>query len=98
MSQFLGHHSAEHLRVHLGETMRFGFCLSAFIAGCFMTVFMRANAPNNATADAVNQSEFILAPVQDKPASTLIEMEVVKRPFGNTKDGKPVEQLSLIHI
>lgn len=72
--------------------MRFGFCLSAFIAGCFMTVFMRANAPNNATADAVNQSEFILAPVQDKPASTLIEMEVVKRPFGNTKDGKPVEQ------
>ncbi len=71
--------------------MKFGFCFAAFIVGCFMTVFMRANAPNEASAEntASTKSE------QDQEQTITeeaIQMEIVSRSYGTTKDGKEVTQ------
>ncbi len=72
--------------------MRVGFCLSAFIVGCFMTIFMRANAPNSATAKNM-VSEMVSSQTESQQCqSQIIEMEIVKRQYGITKDGKTVDQ------
>ncbi|MFK7766524.1 MAG: aldose epimerase family protein [Mariniblastus sp.] len=58
-----------------------------------MAVFMRANAPNKATAEnALAESAMIYAPIQEQQVGTIVEMEIVEREYGNTKDGKPVKQ------
>lgn len=72
--------------------MRVGFCLSAFIVGCFMTIFMKANAPNNATAKNMVGTNVSSQPTIQESQPRTIEMEIVKRSYGTTKDGKAVDQ------
>lgn len=73
--------------------MKVGFCLSAFFIGCFMTVFMKANPPANAVAENSRLPETsVESVVQEIEAWQEIEMEVVKQPYGTTKDGQEVEQ------
>ncbi len=74
--------------------MKFGFCLSAFIVGCFMAVFMKANTPNNATA---KNAALVLAlananALEIQTTGQITEMGIIKRPYGTTKDGKEVHQ------
>ena len=72
--------------------MKFGFCLSAFVIGCFMTIFMRANAPSRATAEnsiRVAQGEIQLA--RDTAVET-IEMKITEAFYGNSESGTPVTQ------
>lgn len=71
--------------------MKMGYLLSAFVVGCFITIFMRANAPNEATAyTARYQDSFQNLAIQE--TATPIEMEVTKRSYGTTSDGKEVDQ------
>jgi aldose 1-epimerase len=74
--------------------MKFGFCLSAFIVGCFMTVFMKANAPNSATAKNASLAQTVANSEvpQNQAVGQAIEMGITKRPYGTTKDGQPVNQ------
>lgn len=71
--------------------MKMGYLLSAFVVGCFITIFMRANAPNEATANSSRIQDLIQTlPTQE--VGTPIEMEVAKRSYGTTSDGKEVDQ------
>jgi len=72
--------------------MRVGFCLSAFVVGCFMTIFMKANAPKNATAENYQNAQATDSVVEQESQVQTIEMEIVKRSYGTTKGGKEVEQ------
>lgn len=74
--------------------MKLGFCLSAFIVGCFVTVAMKANAPNNATADSslASLEGQTVASATQIITQEPIQMEIVTRPYGSTKDGHEVTQ------
>lgn len=74
--------------------MKLGFCLSAFIVGCFVTVSMRANAPNDANAEgvgvnAIAQPGELLEANYNQEAA---QMKIVETPYGKTKDGQVVTQ------
>ena len=71
--------------------MKFGFCLSAFVVGCFMTVFMKANAPNEATASNTKTVSSKSQVAQDSPAAPM-EMNVKRQFYGVTKAGESVNQ------
>ena len=73
--------------------MKLGFCLSAFVMGCFMTVSITAKAPSNSTAldaIAITLNEATQTPVNFTRQDSI--MEIVKRPYGATSDGKSVTQ------
>lgn len=74
--------------------MKFGFCFSAFVIGCFVTVSMKVNAPTNATEkgplanlDVADSPSQIAGQDQDPT-----QMEIVTSTYGKTKDGKEVTQ------
>ena len=72
--------------------MKFGFLISAFLIGCFMAIFMRANAPSRATANnttRVTQDETQLA--RDEVTQP-IEMKITESPYGSTESGAAVTQ------
>ncbi len=71
--------------------MKFGYCLSAFVVGCFMTVFMKANAPNEATA---SNTEMISSQTQvaENASVAPIEMNIQRQFYGVTKAGETVNQ------
>ena len=71
--------------------MKMGYLLSAFVVGCFITIFMRANAPNQASANSARYQQLLLT-VPTQEVATPIEMEVAKRGYGTTSDGKEVDQ------
>lgn len=74
--------------------MKLGFCLSAFVAGCFMTVFMKANAPHKATADNAVARPTAEPLAQQTPFfdQESTEMKIIARPFGTTKAGLEVQK------
>lgn len=73
--------------------MRLGFCLSAFVFGCFFTVYMRANAPSDVSAENIQAVQsFAPAGVVQEIQGQPIQMEVVKRSYGTTKDGQEIHQ------
>ncbi len=74
--------------------MKLGFCLSAFVAGCFMTVFMKANAPHKATADNAVARPAAEPLAQQTPFfdQESTEMKIIARPFGTTKAGLEVQK------
>lgn len=70
--------------------MKLGFCLTAFFFGCFTTVYM--TAPKTASKleqPVVNQPVKLIQPTQEVET---LEMEIVKRSYGTTKDGLEIEQ------
>ena len=69
--------------------MKLGFCLIAFVVGCFVTVFMKANqpAPKNQLLPAVVST--------GEQVGQSTEMELISRVYGTTKDGKEVQQFIL---
>ena len=74
--------------------MKIGFCLAAFIVGCFVTVSFKANAPRSATASGSTIEttvESVNIASQPEPTKAL-EMEIVTRAFGKTKNGDEVTQ------
>lgn len=75
--------------------MRLGFCLSAFVFGCFVAVYTKANAPSDLSAKNVQISQTI-APSQlaQEIQGEALQMEVVKRSFAATKDGQEIDQYS----
>ncbi len=72
--------------------MKFGFCFAAFIVGCFMTVFMRANAPNEASANNASMLAYLAQEQEQAVSQEAIQMEIISRSYGTTKDGKEVTQ------
>ena len=74
--------------------MKFVFCFAAFIVGCVMTVFMKANAPQNAEANNAAAGYSAHQPKQAvaNKRQESIHMDIVSRPYGSTKDGKQVTQ------
>lgn len=58
-----------------------------------MTVFMKANAPNRATAEnASARSEFFAAEPFDSLLGQEVEMGIIRRSYGTTKDGREVQE------
>ncbi|MFT7633081.1 MAG: aldose 1-epimerase [Mariniblastus sp.] len=57
-----------------------------------MTVFMKANMPNDATATNAMTSITQLPASLETTPQEIIEMEIVSRPYGTTKDGHEVKQ------
>ena len=73
--------------------MRLGFCLSAFVFGCFMAVYLRANAPSDLSAKNVQAAQLVdLDQIAQETQPT--KMEVAKRTFGATKDGQEIDLYS----
>jgi aldose 1-epimerase len=77
--------------------MKIGFCLTAFIVGCFVTVSFKASAPRSASASgstietSVENAESVISTSQPEPTKAM-EMEIVTRAFGKTKNGDEVTQ------
>ncbi len=74
--------------------MKIGFCLAAFIVGCFVTVSFKANAPRSASASGSTIEttvESVNLASQPEPTKAL-EMEIVTRAFGKTRSGDEVTQ------
>ena len=71
--------------------MKLGFCFTAFIIGCFVTVSMKANAPKDSTADSAFESSTGESAEPFLPREP-IQMEVATRSYGKTKDGHEVTQ------
>ncbi len=74
--------------------MRLGFCLSAFVFGCFMTVYMRANGPSDVSAENVQAVKQPVAANQvfenfQKPP---VQMKIVKGTYGTTKNGQEIHE------
>ena len=77
--------------------MRLGFCLSAFVFGCFMAVYLRANAPSDLSAKNVQAAQLVdLDQIAQETQPT--KMEVVKRTFGATKDGQEIDLYSCSNL
>ncbi|QEG23304.1 aldose epimerase family protein [Mariniblastus fucicola] len=75
--------------------MRLGIILLAFTFGCIATAFIRV-APKNANADngssdVADVEEFSLSENQESTQEPQI-LDVVKHPFGETSDGRPVQK------
>ena len=73
--------------------MRLGFCLSAFVFGCFVAVYMRVNAPSDLSAKSAPVANSLTDAAQDTQVE-VVKMEVVRRNFEATKDGQEIEQYS----
>jgi aldose 1-epimerase len=70
--------------------MKVGFLLSAFLVGCFLAVFMRANAPGQASAESSRK-----VPVKDSQTDLslqVFEMSVTEQSYGLTKSGENVKK------
>ena len=79
--------------------MKLGFCLSAFIFGCFVAVYMRTNAPSDASAKSIQFEHWLAqsqlnSEIQPQP----IQMEVVKGSYGTTKDGQEIHEYTCQNI
>ncbi len=74
--------------------MRLGFCLSAFVFGCFVAVYMRVNAPSDLSAKNASSHSLAVVELAQGLQEEALKMEVVKRSFEATKDGQEIEQYS----
>lgn len=72
--------------------MKFGFCVAAFIFGCFFAVLMKANDTSQTPSDIAMVQDPIPSTVQQPSVVTPIEMEITKRTFATTKDGVEIAQ------
>ena len=74
--------------------MKIGFCLAAFIVGCFVTVSFKANAPRSASASGstIETGVESVNPASQPESPKALEMEIVTRSFGKTKNGDTVTQ------
>jgi aldose 1-epimerase len=84
------HPSDSSTSIHTRLKMKLGFCLTAFFLGCFMTVYMTASttAPKH-EQPIVSQPTKLIQPTQEVQK---LEMEIVERNYGTTKDGLEIEQ------
>ena len=57
-----------------------------------MTVFMRANAPNEASANNASMLAYLAQEQEQAVSQEAIQMEIISRSYGTTKDGKEVTQ------
>lgn len=73
--------------------MKFGFLVTAFVIGCFFSVFMRANDSEGKTMD-LNLSNVVESAIEQDPIGIPIEMEITKRVFATAKDGSEIAQFS----
>jgi aldose 1-epimerase len=76
--------------------MKLGYCLSAFVFGCLLTVYMRSvPAQGNVAAETQVSTQSDQATTQEPQGSmTVPEVAVETAPFGSTESGQEVTKFS----
>ena len=72
--------------------MKIGYCVAAFVIGCLFSVFMRANDTTESNKMDENVETPALSKSANDPSESVLEMEIIKRSFAKTKDGKDINQ------